>query len=75
MEEQFFILYERHDNLALEVGHNSIADWCVTVYDRKGKHLRDGERIIGVQDCGRRRAFARAYIELTEYLSENRGGY
>lgn len=75
MEEQFFNLYENQSSLALEVGHNSIADWCVTVYDRKGTSLKDSKRVIGVQECDRITAFARAYIELSEYVSENRGGY
>ena len=75
MEEQFFNLYESQSSLCLEVGHNQIADWCVAVYDKQGKGIKDGVRIVATQGCDRSLAFARAYVELAEYLSENRGGY
>lgn len=75
MEKDFFELYERNGSLALEVGHNSVADWNVVVYDRKGKSLIETtEPAVHVQESGRETAFAKAYIELTEYLSESRGG-
>ena len=75
MEGEFFNLYERQSNLAVEVGHNSIADWCITVYDARGTKLKDGERVISVQEYDRSLAFEKAYVELTEYLSDKRGGY
>jgi len=76
MEKDFFELYERQSCLALEVGHNSIADWCLVVYDTKGKGLVDaGEPVIKIQETMRELAFAKAYAELCDYLSENRGGY
>lgn len=75
MEKDFFELFERQGGLALEVGYNSVADWCVIVYDRKGAKLADARTAVDVQDCLRETAFARAYVELTEYLSNERGGY
>lgn len=76
MEKDFFELYERQSLLALEVGHNSVADWNVIVYDKKGKQLGDyGDPVVHVQDCLRETAMARAYVALIEYLSEHRGGY
>jgi len=76
MEKDFFELYERQSCLALEVGHNSIADWCLVVYDTKGKGLADaGEPVVNIQECIRELAFAKAYAELCKYLSETRGGY
>jgi len=75
MEKDFFELYERQSNLALEVGHNSIADWCITIYDTTGKGLKDSESVITEQECTRELAFAKAYAGLCEYLSDKRGGY
>ena len=76
MEREFFELYERQGALALEVGHNSVADWCVVVYDRKGKPLAAVDKpSVNVQESDRSKAFAKAYIALCEYLSEARGGY
>ena len=76
MEERFFNLYSRHGSLMLEVGHNSVADWNVIIYDRKGKAISECDKpAINVQESDRSIAFARAYVELTDYLSEHRGGY
>lgn len=76
MEKDFFELYERQSNLALGVGHNSIADWCLVIYDTAGKGLADaGEPVINLQECTRELAFAKAYADLCEYLSDKRGGY
>lgn len=76
MEKDFFELYERQSRLALEVGHNGIADWCISIYDGKGKALAECNKPdISIQECSRELAFAKAYAELCEYLSGNRGGY
>jgi hypothetical protein len=74
MEDDFFKLYERQSLLAVEVGHNSIADYCIRVYDRQGKEYW-GAPIISESGPDRKQVFARAYIALTDYLSNTRGGY
>jgi hypothetical protein len=76
MEKAFFELYEAQGCLALEVGHNSIADWNIHIYDRKEKALVEcTSPVISVGDTHRELTFAKAYVALTEYLSETRGGY
>lgn len=76
MEKDFFDLYENQPVLALEVGHNSIADWCLVIYDIKGTTLCETTKpIINIQGSDRRLVFSRAYAELCEYLSKERGGY
>lgn len=59
----------------LEIGYNRVTDWCIDVYKRgcgeNGKDLK----ILSVQDCDAKLAFARAQVELKEWLSENEGGY
>lgn len=76
MEKDFFEMYERQSCLALEVGNNSVADWCIVIYDTTGVKLADaGEPVINEQECVRELAFAKAYAGLCEYLSKTRGGY
>jgi hypothetical protein len=74
--KEFFDLYEAQSNLSLEVGHNSVADWMIFVYDKRGKASGQyGDPVVQTQSCDRNLAFAKAYCELAEYLSDNRGGY
>ena len=74
-ERDFFELYDFHSCLALEVGHNSIADWNVIVYDRKHGKLADIKPVIHVSGSNRISVFAEAYTKLVEYYNEHRGGY
>lgn len=72
MEKDFFELYSKKDLLALEVGHNSVADWNVIIYDRRGKEAGNwGDPVIHVQGSHRELVFAKAYAELAEYFSEH----
>jgi hypothetical protein len=76
MEKDFFELYSRKDLLGLEVGHSSICDWSIRVYDRRGKEVGNwGNPIVSVQKCTRELTFATAYTELAEYFFEQFGGY
>ena len=75
MEKDFFDLYENQTNLAVEVGHNSVADWCITVYDKRSTTLENSKQVVFIQECNRILAFSVAYTELCKYLSETRGGY
>jgi hypothetical protein len=76
MEKDFFELYAMHELLALEVGHSSIVGWNIYVYNRRGKEPGNWDPpVIRVQDCHRELVFAKAYAALTEYFSEEFGGY
>ena len=76
MEKDFFELYMRHPLLALEVGHNSVADWNVIIYDRRGKQLGNyGDPVVYASGCLREAVFAQAYTKLAEYFSDKLGGY
>ena len=68
-------LYEQHANLALEIGHNSVVDWNVRIYDKTGTTLKDAPLVVETNDCNYQLALAKAYVDLCEYLSETRGGY
>lgn len=59
----------------VEIYHSSIMDWCIIVY-RKGCGENNTDlKMCQVQDCDMKLAFARAQVELKEWLSENEGGY
>jgi hypothetical protein len=76
MEKDFFELYSRHELLALEIGHNSIADWNVIIYDRRGKQTGEwGDPVIHCSGCHRELVFAQAYTKLAEYFSKHFEGY
>lgn len=76
MEKDFFEIYERNSNLAVEVGHNSTADWNLLIYDRRGRGLGDfGDPVIRCSGCDRGLVFASAYTALAEYLSDKYGAY
>lgn len=76
MEKVFFELYENQSCMAVEVGHNSIAGWCINIYDVKGKKLGEThDAAISIEESLMELAFAKAYIGLCEYLLEVRGGY
>jgi hypothetical protein len=64
--------YER--GWSLEIYHSSIMDWCITV-GYKVTHPKHGETLIRVQNCDVEFAFAKAQVELKEWLSEHEGGY
>ena len=72
---ELFSVVENNANLCLEVGYNSVADWCITVYDKSGGSISDATMVVSVQECVSDLAFAKAYVQLTDYLSENRGGW
>ncbi|WP_299197005.1 hypothetical protein [uncultured Amphritea sp.] len=76
MEHDFFEMYENQGCLSLELGHNSVADWVLVIRDKKDTRIGEqGKQIFQVQSCDRKKVFAEAYHLLTEYLSEERGGY
>ena len=59
---------------ALEIYHSSIMDWCITI-GFKVTHPKHGDTLIRVQCCDMELCFAKAHVELKEWLLENEGGY
>lgn len=56
----------------LEIAYSSVVDWCIIV------HLivkNEKKCVVSVQNCDMEYAFAKAQVELKEWLSENEGGY
>jgi len=79
MVNEFFRFFnemiERGYYMHLEIGYNKVADYCVRVY-RKGLG-EDGKdlELCWAQDSDMELAFAKAYIEMKQWLRDNEGGY
>lgn len=56
----------------LEIAYSSVVDWDITI------HLiveNQKKCVVNVQHCDMEYAFAKAHVELKDWLSENEGGY
>ena len=59
----------------LEIGYNKVSDWTIYVYKRgRGENGKDLE-IVDVSDQDMGLCFAKAQVQLKEWLSEHEGGY
>lgn len=59
-----------HKCWRLEIYYSDIMDWCISITNRDTE-----KRIVDVQDCDVELAFAKAQVQLKEWLLENEGGY
>lgn len=67
-----FETYNHHSSrlgLRMEVYHSNIVDWRITI-----DHRTMGT-IVDVQHCDYQYVFAKAQVNLKEWLSEHNGGY
>lgn len=59
----------------LSIGYSKTCDWTIYIY-KKGCDENGGDlQIVNVGDCDMELCFAKAQVELKEWLSENLGGY
>lgn len=59
----------------LEIYYSKTLDWCIRVWKKGcGENGRD-LWIVDVQSCDVELCFAKAQVELKEWLSEHEGGY
>lgn len=61
---------KNHRHWRLEIYYSSVVDWNITITDRN-----TDKQIISVQNCDVDYVFAKAQVELKEWLLENEGGY
>jgi hypothetical protein len=76
--KEFFELFERaikqQRMLVLEVGWTTVTDYCLSIYLRN--HIGTlGKAIIRIQEHSYQLSFAKAYVELENWLNETFGGY
>jgi hypothetical protein len=74
--EEFLKFYNhvKKDFWTLNIYHSRIVDWGITV-GYNSTHSKNGETIIQVQNCDIEYVFAKAQVELKDWLLENEGGY
>lgn len=74
--QEFLKFYSRvkKGSWALEIFHSNIIDWRITIGFRAG-HPLCGQNIVDIQNCDMDLVFAKAQVELKEWLLKNDGGY
>ena len=59
----------------LEIYYSKIIDWSINVYKKGCGENGSDLKILYVQHCDIELAFAKAYVELKEWLLKHNGGY
>ena len=59
----------------LEIGYNKIADYCIRVYRKGAGPKGEDVEMVWVQDSDIELAFAKAYVQLKEWMRNHRGDY
>jgi hypothetical protein len=59
----------------LEIYNSSIMDWCLKIGYKCTVANKDGVYVVDIQEVDVNRLFAKAYVLLTDWLSDNNGGY
>lgn len=55
------------------LGYTKITDWNIIIEERIC--VGESRRIISVEDCDLNKACAEAYVKLTDWLREEKGGF
>lgn len=72
---RFFDEKRRCYPMHLEIYYSKVMDWCISVYKKGCAEDGSDLQIISVQNCDIEYAFAKAQVELKEWLLGNEGGY
>lgn len=59
---------------AMDIRYSSVVDWSITI-GYKYTHQNKDDIVVQVQDCDIDLAFAKAQVQLKEWLLENKDGY
>ena len=59
----------------LDIYYSKIMDWCIHVYKKGCGDNGEDLDIVNVQDCDMELCFAKAQVEIKEWLLEHEGGY
>ena len=74
-----FLLFfdeKRHSYpMYLEIYYSKTMDWCISIYKKGCGEKGEDLRILDVQHCDMQLCFAKAQVELKEWLLDNEGGY
>ena len=72
---KFFDEIVKDNPMHLEIGYNKVTDWCIYIYKKGCGQNEKDLVIVNVQDCDMELCFAKAQVQLKEWLLENNGGY
>ena len=72
---EFFDSVAYKFSMRLEIGYSRITDWCIDVWKQGGGEKGQDLKILSIQDCDAKLAFAKAQVELKEWLCVHNGGY
>ena len=68
--------------LHIEIGYSKTTDWSIQIYKKgcaedypNSRKFQNDAIVCTVQSCDMELAFAKAHVEVKEWLSENMGGY
>lgn len=67
------VVKNNYEYVNLSIGFTKVTDWCIIIEERIC--IGESRKIISVNDTDLNRACAEAYLKLTEWLCENKGGY
>lgn len=72
---KFFDKIVEDNPMHLEIGYNKATDWCIYIYKMGCGQNEKDLVIVNIQDCDMELCFAKAQVQLKEWLLENNGGY
>lgn len=68
---KFFDETVKNYPMHMEIYYSKTMDWCINIY----KNMEEKIDIVNVQKNDMELVFAKAHVELKEWLLENEGGY
>lgn len=72
---EFFRDTVKHYPMHLEIAYSKTIDWTISVWKKGCGKLGEDAVIVSVQNCDMEFAFAKAQVELKEWLLSHEGGY
>ena len=72
---QFFDKVKYNYPMHMEIYYSSMLDWCITIWTGRSSSFANRKKIVNIQNCDMEYAFAKAHVDLKDYLSEHEGGY
>ena len=72
---KFFDEKIRDYPMHLDIGYCKTCDWTIYIYKKCCGENGSDLVIVNVSDCDMKLCFAKAQVELKQWLSEHEGGY
>ena len=72
---EFFDKVKNWSPMHLEIYYSKIMDWCITIYKSGCGENGEDLKICDISGPDKEYVFAKAQVELKDWLMENEGGY